>query len=104
MENQLNLKIRLFNSEFILINEFEYSNAIIKLGYFNRVLFTFSSDGHCFGVLLDATFLGLAYFPQGFEHDLFIQPSIGKKAFDEMFKNMGLYGRLSLNIESDLIR
>jgi hypothetical protein len=38
-------------------------------------------------MLFNTDYLGLAYFPHGFEYDMFVEQSYGEAAFNQMFKN-----------------
>ena len=46
--------------------------------------------------------MGLAYFPNGFEYDLFVEQSNGQKAFDQMFKSSKQYVHFNQQIELDV--
>jgi hypothetical protein len=77
---------RLYNVDFIEIGCFTYLNEFIDQDAFNSGSCSFSPDGHYFGMVFNRHYLGFAYFPHGFEYDLFVEQSYGQTAFDQMFK------------------
>ena len=86
-----NYVFRLYNAEFIQIGCFKYLNDILDQGTFTNGNFTFSSDGHYFGMIFNTHYLGIAYFPNGFEYDLFVEQSLGQAALEKMFKGSNQY-------------
>ena len=53
-------------------------------------------------MLFNTHFLGLAYFPHGFEYELFVDQSLGQAALDQMFKNSKQYVHFKQQIELDV--
>ncbi len=81
-EEKMFWKFRLYNVDYILLGTFEYSiNCQIV---FEEL--TFSPDGH-YMCLFDQLSLFIAHFPNGFYHDLFIKPALGKAALDLMMQS-----------------
>ncbi len=78
---------KLYNSDFLELGSFNYVNDKIDQDVFNKGMFTFSPDGHYLALLFNTYFLGIAHFPDGFEHDLFLEPSVGHQALDLLFTN-----------------
>ena len=72
---------RLFNSEFKEIDCFKYTNDLLDQGGLLGGDCTFSPDSRYFGIFKNNC-LGIAYFPNGFEYDMFVEQSYGKAALD----------------------
>jgi hypothetical protein len=57
--------------------------------------FTISNCGRYLAFSYEKSFFGLCHFPNGYEHDMFMEPEVGTQALDRMFKEGG-YVRLKV--------
>jgi hypothetical protein len=56
---------------------FKYKNDLLDQDKFIFGDCTFSQDSHYFGFIFNNKSLGIAYFPNGFEYDMFVEQSNG---------------------------